>query len=239
VFLDFDGTLSEIAAAPELAVPEVGALDVLARMVEHVDLTVVLSGRPVDDLRRLIPVDGVELIGLYGLGDTGQSAAPLRQAIPEIHEAVRRLPGVRVEDKGLSVTVHYRQANDPDRARRDLDGPLEEIASKHGLTVFEAKMAYELMVEAGPGKGAVVERLAIEHGLRACAFAGDDLPDLSAFRALDEQTARDVFTIKVAVRSEETPASLLEAADVVVERPAGLVAWLEDLVRTPGPEAGP
>jgi trehalose 6-phosphate phosphatase len=239
VFLDFDGTLSEIVTAPELAVPETGALDVLARVVDHVGLTVVLSGRPLDDLRRLIPVDGVELFGLYGLGDTGPSPALVRKAVPEIREAVRSLPGVRVEDKGLSVTVHYRQASDPDQARLGLAGPLEAIASRHGLSVFQAKMAYELMAEAAPGKGSVVERLAIEHGLRACLFAGDDLPDLSAFRALDELSARDVFTVKVAVRSEETPASLLEAADVVVERPAGLVAWLEDLVRTSGPGAGP
>jgi trehalose 6-phosphate phosphatase len=65
--------------------------------------------------------------------------------------------------------------------------------------------------------------------LEGCLFAGDDLPDLDAFEALDRLSSAGVATVKVAVRTEETPADLLAAADVAVERPAGLLKLLSRL----------
>jgi trehalose 6-phosphate phosphatase len=74
-----------------------------------------------------------------------------------------------------------------------------------------------------------VERLVRDEGLDGSLYAGDDLPDLDAFAALDRLATTGVATVKVAVRSEETPTELVEAADLVVDRPAGLVRLLADL----------
>jgi trehalose 6-phosphate phosphatase len=57
-------------------------------------------------------------------------------------------------------------------------------------------------------------------------FAGDDLADVDAFVALDRLQSRGVMTLRVAVRGDETPSELLDAADVVVEGPRALVALL-------------
>src|SRR5437867_1852097 len=67
IFLDFDGTLSEIVAKPDQARPAPGAHSVLARMVARRDLVAVVSGRPAGDVRSLIDVPGIEVFGLYGI----------------------------------------------------------------------------------------------------------------------------------------------------------------------------
>jgi trehalose 6-phosphate phosphatase len=136
------------------------------------------------------------------------------------------------------LTVHYRAAADPATAEMLLRPRLSEVASRHGLSMFEAKMALEVAASAVPGKGAVVARLVGERGLRACLFAGDDLPDLDAFAALDRLAGQDLVAVKVAVRSEETPQAVLDAADLVVDRPAGLVAMLGRLATPAGPRPG-
>jgi trehalose 6-phosphate phosphatase len=70
--------------------------------------------------------------------------------------------------------------------------------------------------------------MAVRHALAGCLYAGDDLPDLDAFAALDRMAGERV-TVKVAVRTEETPGELIAAADVVVDRPAGLLRLLSGL----------
>jgi trehalose 6-phosphate phosphatase len=82
-------------------------------------------------------------------------------------------------------------------------------------------------------KGGVVERIAGGSELQAVLYAGDDVADLDAFDAVDRLAAKGLATVKVAVRGDETPAGLLDAADVVVEGPAGLVALLRGLGQAP------
>jgi trehalose-6-phosphatase len=84
----------------------------------------------------------------------------------------------------------------------------------------------ELAPADTPGKGTVILREARARGLAGCLFAGDDQADLAGFHALDQLRADGLAVVKVAVRSEETPADLVEAADVVVERPDGLLELL-------------
>jgi trehalose 6-phosphate phosphatase len=74
-----------------------------------------------------------------------------------------------------------------------------------------------------------VERLVGENQLSAALFAGDDVADLDAFRALDGLADKGLLAIKVAVRGEETPGDLVDAADVVVDGPEGLVELLGQL----------
>jgi trehalose 6-phosphate phosphatase len=91
-------------------------------------------------------------------------------------------------------------------------------------------MVLELMPKGRPMKGDAVERLAREHALEAVLYAGDDHADLEAFGALERLRARGVATVGVAVRGDETPAALVQGADLVAEGPAGLVEILRSLV---------
>jgi trehalose 6-phosphate phosphatase len=150
--------------------------------------------------------------------------------VPRAEAAAAEVPEAWVEDKGVSVAVHYRQAPDPASARAVLVVALQPVATGAGLELIEGKMVVELVPPDRPLKGGAVERLVGEHALEALLYAGDDHADLDAFAALDRLSAsKDVgVAVRVAVRGPETPPAMVEAADVVVEGPEGLV----DLLRT-------
>jgi trehalose 6-phosphate phosphatase len=226
VLLDFDGTLSPIVARPELAKIRDGARRSLARLVGRYPLVAVISGRTDAELATLVDVAGVRLVGMYGMGDPGALPPGMAEAVAE---AAARVAGARVESKGSSIAVHVRGAADPDAAEAALREPLDAIGRALGFEVIPGKRVLELVREGRPMKGGAVEQLVVEEQLDAALFAGDDLADLRAFAALDRLSARGVLTVKIAVRGPETPRALTDAADVVVDGPAGLVILLDRL----------
>ena len=231
ILLDFDGTLSDIVARPELARPAEGVRETLAALAERYALVAVVSGRSTSEVRDLVGVPGVRYAGHYGSEAPGASLAPsLREATAA---AARAVEGAWVDDKGSSLAVHYRQAPDPVAAASQLEGSLRALAREHGLEVVEGKMVLELVPRGRPRKGAAVERLVRESGARAVLFAGDDLADLEAFEAMDRLRAKGVHAVKVAVRGAEERPELIRAADLVVESPSALAALLGDLAAGP------
>lgn len=228
MFLDLDGTLAEIVARPELARPVPGAREVVAALVPRYRVVAVVTGRPAAEAAGILGVEGVRYVGLYGI--EGAPPPP-----PALADAVRRaaagVPGAWVEEKGASLAVHYRQAPDPGSARASLARALGEAAREAGWGVVEGKMVLEVVPPERPMKGPAVEALALEAGLTAVLYAGDDVADLDAFAALDRLVARGVEAVRVAVAGPETPEDLVRAADLVVEGPPGLVALLGELAR--------
>jgi trehalose 6-phosphate phosphatase len=224
VLLDFDGSLAQIVARPELVVPEPGAREALAALVGRYAVVAVVTGRRTEEVAALLSVPGLRYEGLYGL----QGFAPeLMLAVqPQVERAAEAIPEAWVEDKGVSVAVHYRSAPDPVRARAALMAALEPVATDAGMVLVEGKRVIELVPADHPMKGGAVERIAGESALEAVLYAGDDVADLDAFEAVDRLAAGGLTTVKVAVRGAETPAALMEAADLVVEGPRGLVALL-------------
>src|SRR5207253_7142621 len=111
VLLDVDGTLAPIVSRPELAaVPEDTRREV-ERLGARYALVACISGRTGEDARRLVGVDGVRYVGSHGL--------ELEPEAAEWSERIRSFAaGVDwpVEDKGLTVSFHYRQAGDEDTA---------------------------------------------------------------------------------------------------------------------------
>jgi len=189
----------------------------------------IVSGRPREEVERLLAVDGIEVFGLYGLEGRAADVEATRDALAAVEEAAADVEGAWVEDKGMSLAVHFRTSPHPEAAHRVLSGRLERLALRHGLFLLPGKMVIELAPRATHGKGAVILREARARKLTACLYAGDDEADVGAFAALDELAGRDLATVKVAVRSEEAPPVLIDAADVVVDRPAALVRLLRSL----------
>ena len=187
----------------------------------------IVTGRRSEEAAALLDVPHVAVFGLYGFEDGAPEL--LAAAMPRVEAAARVVPEAWVEDKGASIAVHYRQAPDPRAARGALVVSLQPVATEAGLELVEGKMVVELVPRGRPMKGEAVERLVGEHDLEAVLYAGDDQADIEAFRALDRLAGRGLATIRVAVRGDETPAPLLDAADAVVEGPAGLVELLRDL----------
>jgi trehalose 6-phosphate phosphatase len=229
VFFDFDGTLSEIVPRPEQARLVQDASRVLAGLARRHELVAVISGRRTDEVRRLLDVPGVEVFGHYGIEDTGSGGVRAREVSSRVHQAAQQITGAWVENKGSSLAVHYRAAPNPSDAERRLRPQLEAVAREHELILLPGKMVLELAPRDTPGKGAVIIREARARKIAGCLFAGDDRADLAAFEALDELRAGGTATVKVAVRSEETPQDLIDQADVVVERPDGLLKLLENI----------
>ncbi|MHB8465529.1 MAG: trehalose-phosphatase [Acidimicrobiales bacterium] len=233
VIVDFDGTLAAIVRHPEQARPLPGALDVLASLAARYAVVAVVSGRPAAFLARAIDVPGVERWGTYGLDRVGPdggveldaAAEPWRpQVAAVVRAATAAAPdGVGVEDKGASVTLHFRNAP----GHQDwVEGFAAEQAERTGLAVYAARASVELRPPLDVDKGTVVTRLVRERALRAACFVGDDHGDLAAFRALDAVE----IGVRVAVRSDEAPPELLDAADVIVDGPDGALDLLRSLV---------
>lgn len=232
VVLDFDGTLSPIVDVAAEARPVDGAVELLDRLAGRLGLVAVMSGRPVDFLRPLLP-PSVVLSGLYGLEvvrDGVRSDLPGAGAWREVVADVARISvdrgpqGMVVEPKGLSLTLHYRTRPDVAPA---VVAWAETQAARSGLVARPAKMSVELHPPIAADKGTALE--ALTAGLAAVCYAGDDQGDLPAFDALDRLAAAGVHTLRVAVVSPEAPPELVERADLLVDDPAGLVDLLRRL----------
>ena len=103
------------------------------------------------------------------------------------------------------------------------------MARAHGLTVEPGRYVVELR-RSGSDKGSALRALADERGARSVVFAGDDLGDLAAFAEVDAiRTTGRGSGLTVASSSDEAPA-VAAAADLVVDGPAGVVAFLEALI---------
>jgi trehalose 6-phosphate phosphatase len=231
VILDFDGTLSPMVVRPESATILDGVPEALGSIVDRYKLTAIVTGRRSAEIRARLPVEGIEIVGLYGAeGEPPIDPAVRRAVAAAIAEAPEALATiVRVEEKGPFLAVHFREASDPQAAAVALRAMLSPIASSAGLDLMEGKRVIEFAPQGRTGKGAAVIDLVRAHQLEGAVFAGDDLADLDAFVALDELAADGLLIAKVAVGGTETPDAIIRAADLTVAGPAGLLALLQIL----------
>jgi trehalose 6-phosphate phosphatase len=225
VFLDLDGTLAPIVPRPELSevLPEIP--DVLARLARRLDAVAVISGRPSGQVRELLDVEGVEIVGTHGLEDARTMADEILDEIRAVASAV----GAWVEPKGAAAAVHFRALEDPEAAETASSGRLAVIAATYDLEVVPGKRILELAPAGRPRKGGAVERIATDRELGAVLFAGDDVGDLDAFAGLDRLRTRGLWTCAVAAGGRETPVEVLAAADLVLEGPGGVAALLASI----------
>jgi|LakMenEpi03Aug12_release.lakeMendotaPanAssembly.Ray.scaffolds.fasta_scaffold109442_4 trehalose-phosphatase len=232
VLLDVDGTLAPIVAHPDQSVVPAETLSVLGALVERFALVACISGRRAVDAARLVPVPGVRFAGNHGLellldgevqlaGGVEEWLVDVRTAAAAITPMVAEAGGW-VEDKGASLTVHFRESPDPIAARSLLELRAVPLLNAAGLVSRWGRMSLEARPPLPIDKGSAIEELLQLHAAVRCSlYAGDDRTDLDGFAVVD---------VKVAVRSDETPPELLAAADVVVDGTQGLVALLAGLL---------
>jgi len=227
ILLDVDGTLSPIAERPELARLVTGTDAVLSRLVERYRVVAAISGRTQDQLERLVDVEGVRLIGSYGLRP-GSVPADL---IAVVLAAADQVEGAWMETKGATIAVHYRATPDATSAGRELEQRMGQIADQAEMALLSGKHVVELVPAGFPLKEGAVERIIESDALHAALYAGDDIADLLAFEALDRAHAdgRLEHVVKVAVHGAETPEDLVAAADIVVEGVSEMVDLLATL----------
>jgi trehalose 6-phosphate phosphatase len=216
--LDVDGTLAPIAPRPELAAIPRETRAELERLANRYLLVACVSGRAGDDARRLVGVDGIEIVGNHGL-ELDPRAGVLAAEIARFRDAV----GLPVEDKTLSLTYHYREAEDEGAARSELE-QVAERARAEGLDARWGRKVLEIRPSVEADKSTAVRTLLERSGARLGLYAGDDATDLDGFAGL--RRAGLEHAVCVAVASAEGPPELRESADIVVAGPEDLATLL-------------
>jgi trehalose 6-phosphate phosphatase len=219
ILLDVDGVLAPIVLRPEdSAVPPATRTEV-ERLAGKYSLVACVSGRTSDDAERIVGVPGVVYVGSHGL-ELAPEAERWRSRLHEFGQSV----DWPVEDKGLTVSFHYRGVDDEAAAHELLEG-VAEAARAEGLLARFGRKVLELRPPIEADKGTAVQALLVDRGLRRALYAGDDTTDLDGFRGLDGLEV----AVRVAVSSPEGPPELREAADLVVDGPTGALELLKSL----------
>lgn len=185
LFLDFDGTLVEIAETPDgIDVPEG-----LARRLEALGARLdgrlaLITGRALADIHSYLGCVSIMTVGSHGAEFGGVAATPGALSAPAamaIAALVAKWPGLLVETKPHGVAIHYRQEPDAEAAVFTV---MDDVAQRESLVVRRGKM----VVELGPAhvnKGQAVARLMGQSPFAGATpvFVGDDVTDEDGFAA--------------------------------------------------------
>lgn len=201
VAVDFDGTLAPIVARPEEAALTPGSRRALERLAARPDTDLaVISGRALEDVRARVALEGVFYGGNYGMELEGpgvehvyEPAAAIRPRLTALAVALReRLAGIDgaiVEDKGLTLSVHYRLVAGRDGEARVRERVDSLCVGAAGIRLSSGKKVVEIRPDVAWDKGRAVRFLLralqiAEGSLVPIVFIGDDESDEEAFRAL-------------------------------------------------------
>jgi trehalose 6-phosphate phosphatase len=235
--LDFDGVLSPIVEDPTASALPDRTAEALRELSRHLGLLAVISGRPVAFLEDRIPIPGVPLLGSYGLerSDDGvrrldPAAAKWTAQVGDASRLLRALladaPGLRVEEKPVSVAVHWRQAPDHDAAAAEVRRVTARLADETGLRLEPGKLVEELRPPVDVDKGsALAGLLDASKYLTTSAYAGDDLGDAPALQRVHEAGGYAL----VIDHGGETDPRLLNLADEIWAGTEEFADWLEEL----------
>ncbi|MGD0198740.1 MAG: trehalose-phosphatase [Solirubrobacteraceae bacterium] len=241
VLFDIDGTLAPIVRHPsDAAIPEQTRKRLIA-IARRYGIVACISGRPAAVARQMVGIGSIAYVGNHGceLLAPGSAEVVLDQRVAGYADAIaafaraadtaetQRLR-VRLEDKGPIVAFHWRGAPDEDAALAAI-AKIEEDARGAGLGTARGRMVLEVRPPVPIDKGRGVSMLLRRRHAATGLYVGDDTTDIDAFRALREIVGASAVCI--AVGSEEAPADLLQAADLVVDGTAGVRGVLDELLR--------
>jgi trehalose-phosphatase len=193
LLLDFDGTLVNLQARPGQVRLRKPVRRALSRLVRDPRVfVVIISGRTLADIRRRVGVLGATYLGLFGWErESGRAAANTRarrrieRARMAVRIELRELPGIWIEDKGLSVGIHFRGASRAVayQASRVVRRALRPF--RRWLRVLPGKKSWDILPSMIRSKGAAVSALLARLPQSTLPiYAGDDVADESAFWAL-------------------------------------------------------
>ncbi|MGU3361806.1 trehalose-phosphatase [Methylobacterium sp. M6A4_1b] len=222
LYLDFDGTLVEIAPKPDQVRVDPALAPALERLRDRLGgALAIVTGRPIGVIDDFLTPARFDIAGLHGVERrvdgvvSGGSAADhpeLRAQVPALHAAVAALEHVLIEDKGASVAVHWRLAtpSDADAAEAAVKAAVATLGSAYRLQLGKAVGE---IVPASATKGHAIRALAENppYAGRRAIFLGDDLTDEKAFAVVNADGG-----VSVRIGGAETIASrrLIDPEDV-------------------------
>ncbi|MGH7483578.1 MAG: trehalose-phosphatase [Longimicrobiales bacterium] len=243
--LDFDGTLAPIVPRPADARIVTESRTAIRRLVARGDTHVaVVSGRALDDARARLDIEGLYLAGNHGLEIEGPGVARQQPeaaaARPALVACAARLAvaladhdGVEIEDKGLTLSVHYRRATSPG-AGDSVRAAVARVCDDPALRASDGKMVVEIRPDVDWDKGRATRFLLDTLGGDAAAelpaiFIGDDRTDEDAFRALRDGPGSGVVLREAVLVSAEPGEDT--AATCAVRSPDDVARLLDALAR--------
>lgn len=237
LLLDVDGVLAPIVDDPAAAAVSQQLQQLVQRAVDRCALVGIVTGRGLERAREMVPVRGAWYAALHGTHIVAPDGVEDRCAVTagarahvEIAAQLAQTVGWAYEDKGGTVTIHFRQRGnlgqtvDPAHVRAQL----MTVVNPLKVEIHDAKQVLEVKPRGARTKGDAIRILsaAAPDRARVVAFVGDDLTDLDGFRAIDELRAAEptpataaeapLRYVKVAIGGDEAPPALVEAADVVL-----------------------
>jgi trehalose 6-phosphate phosphatase len=243
VLTDIDGTIAPIVHDPiEAAVPE-RTRELLRELARRYALVGCLSGRRAADARRIVGLDELAYSGNHGMelllpGETEVLPDPRLDGhetdsarfVEQLDRSELERVGIRTEDKGPIVALHWRGAPD-EAAARSLLGEIAGGAESRGLIPHQGKRVLEIRPNVEIDKGVALAGLIPVQVVDAALYGGDDRTDLDAFTALRalREEGKLKAAVRVAVAAEESPPELVDDADLTVDGPEGFVRVLEAL----------
>jgi trehalose 6-phosphate phosphatase len=178
---DFDGVLAPIVATPPQAHMRAGTRRLLAQVAERYPC-IVLSGRRRDDLApRVEGIPFVQVIGNFGHELTSHNKRPpsrVHEWLAVLQERLGHESGVRLEDKGYSLAVHYRHAPEQSRARRAVAAAVKGL---EGARLLDGTLALTVLPAEGPNKGVALQAARQKARCDRAFYIGDDGTDEDAF----------------------------------------------------------
>lgn len=222
LFLDFDGTLADLAPRPELVQVEAGLVGTLRTLHRQLGGAVaIVSGRTIAELDAFLAPLQLPTAGVHGAELRDAEGRRLEVPAPDLDRLHRRLedfaqahPGLRLERKPMALAVHYRAAPELETLVREQVA--QALGDVSGLEMLHGKMVVEVK-PAGVTKGSAVELIMRSPPFagRMPIFAGDDVTDEDGFAMVAHLGG-------VGVLVGQRPS----AATVSVPAPADLRAWL-------------
>jgi trehalose 6-phosphate phosphatase len=183
VAFDYDGTLAPIVSRPRHARMRAKTRRLLMAVAEQYPC-VVISGRSRDDVaKRVDRIPVWHVSGNHGVepwGENEEYAAQVREWVGRLRRRLAALPGVAIEDKTYSVTIHYRRARHKRRALRAIHAAVRELRGRRAIGGNEA---VNLVPRGAPHKGTALERARRLLVCDTAIYVGDDDTDEDAFAA--------------------------------------------------------
>jgi trehalose 6-phosphate phosphatase len=243
ILTDVDGTIAPIVPdATEARVPD-RTRELLRRLAQGYALVGCLSGRRAEDARRVVGLDELFYSGNHGFellmpGDSEIRPDPslaghegdARRFVEGLDRSELDQAGIRIEDKGPIMGLHWRGAPSEDAA----ESLAREIASKaewQGLVPHQGRKILEIRPNVAINKGIALAALIPARPIDHALYGGDDRTDADAFAAL--RTLHEDGELQtaacIAVGSDESPPEVSETADLTVPGPEGFARVLEAL----------
>jgi len=237
---DIDGTISPTSTDPlHVTIPPANRR-YLRAFSERLDLVAVISGRSATEVRALVDGDNILCIGHYGMERWQDGAARLDSRVKPYYLAVRQVAsrltplsafeGVVLQDKGATVSIHYRLSPHPEETKQRILAFLENLPQIRQLRILPENMVIGIIPPVAIDKGTAVRDLIKERHLNGAMYLGDDVADVRGFDSIHEANRRDSFRgVAIAVTGAETAPEVSAAADFTldgVKETTELLKWL-------------